>query len=48
MDRESVTGGDSLREVPFVSGRDGRAYGILFWGYPLVTFPFASSFGGPA
>ncbi len=48
LDREGVTGGDSLREVPEVTGRDGRAYGIHFWGYPLATLPvrFALSWAG--
>jgi hypothetical protein len=39
LDAEGVAGGDRLREVPEVIGRDGRAYGIHFWGYPLLTLP---------
>jgi hypothetical protein len=36
---EGVPGSDALREVPEIHGRDGRAYGIHFWGYPLATLP---------
>jgi hypothetical protein len=39
LDAEGVAGGDRLQEVPEVIGRDGRAYGIHFWGYPLLTLP---------
>ncbi len=39
LDVEGLPGGERLREVPEVAGRDGRAYGIHFWGYSLATLP---------
>lgn len=45
LDRKGLTGGERLREVPEVRGRDGRAYGIHFWGYPLATLPARATLG---
>jgi hypothetical protein len=39
LDAEGLPGGERLREVPEVAGRDGRTYGIHFWGYSLATLP---------
>jgi len=45
LDAESLPGGERLRDVPEVAGRDGRAYGIHFWGYSLTTLPVRWALG---
>jgi hypothetical protein len=45
LDAEGVPGAEHLLEVPEVVGRDGRAYGIHFWGYALATLPARFAIG---